>query len=533
MASPTDLDIFTRSLGGDRRARTEIYKKFFRESSRVNRLGAGYADRIEFLHDCFGNFLRTAHSWDKRSTLAHWVESVAVWTALQNERQRDISSRGSKSDIRMCAEIEGEDVLSAYAPPLQGPDDSPSARILSLLSEPEQTVFRKRAMENGAWEETAAAAGKPLSAVGPIFARIAVRVARLFGAPPPMDDDLVPVFARAAADPLKPEGRVISVQLDNVFYGMTPETQKIGLTTSHDMRVVELWDTAASTAPPGDNLRRHLDQCHYCTDLLRALILAQQALLSSPGVEFHLCPGSFTLANAPDMVRGAFDQHLAQCPICRDERTRALDGQAPAQVRDEAVRKSNSGAGKKIAWATAALLFLGVVSFAGYRYIGARNVAAPKSASLVSDDQTPTVSVDPRYRDLVQDVGLEDARIMASVLPEDRPAVKLAIDQFALGQWSQSLMISSQLAAARKDPGAQMIYAMSLYRTRLMTDGYREMLKSEAMNPRDSFRCWIMFQFALMVGDKKVILREAGHLADDPKYKDRVKLVLQRVQERG
>lgn len=99
MASPTDLDIFSRSLGGDRRARTELYKKFVRGSSRITRLGAGYPDSKDFLHDCFNNLLRTGHSWDKESSLSHWVETVALWTLLQYERQRDMGARGAKGAI--------------------------------------------------------------------------------------------------------------------------------------------------------------------------------------------------------------------------------------------------------------------------------------------------------------------------------------------------------------------------------------------------------------------------------------------------
>ena len=78
MASPTELDIFTRSLGGDRRARTELYKKFVHGSSHVRRLGAGYSDTTDFLHDCFNNLLRTGHSSHAEESLSRWVESVAV-----------------------------------------------------------------------------------------------------------------------------------------------------------------------------------------------------------------------------------------------------------------------------------------------------------------------------------------------------------------------------------------------------------------------------------------------------------------------
>jgi hypothetical protein len=464
------------------------------------------------------------------------VESVAVWTALLNERQRDVSARGAKNEIRMCAEFEGEDashgeVLSAYAPPFLANDDSPLARILSLLNETERTLIIKRTIDNVSWEETAAAMNKPLNAVGPLFARVMTRLVRLFGAPPPMDDELVPVFSRAAVDPQKPEGRAISMLLDAAFYTVTPELQKIGLASAYDARIVVLWDTAAQATPPSDALRRHLDQCHYCTDLLRALILMQQALLYPSGIEFHLCPGSFTLADAPDLVREAFDQHLAQCLICRGERTRALDGQAPQHVRGEDDLDATAGAGKKIALVLGGLVLAGAISFGSYQYLATRRVETSPPATLLAAEQ-PTVAVDPRYQDLVQVVPIDDQRIMASVQPENRAAVKYAIDRFSMGQPDQAVSVTSELAAKGNDPGVRMVYAMSLYRTHWMTDGYREMLKSEAMPPRDPFRCWITFQFALMVGDRKVIDREAEHLAADPRYGASVKKTMAAVSLR-
>ena len=536
MASATDLDLFTRSLGGDRRARNDLYKRYFRDSTRVCRLGLGYADRSEFLHDCLSNFLRTAHSWDKHGSLSLWVESVAAWTALQNERQRDINTRGAKGSIRMCAEFEGEDggqgqLLNTYAPPRLSVEDSPAVRLLGMLGEQEKTVFRIRAIEGGSWEEAAEASSKSAGAAGLLFVRAVARIARLFGAPPPMDEDLLPVFERSAADPGRPDGRAISLRLDAEFYTLSPEFHRLGLATYQDVRTLRLWDTAASATPPDEKLRRHLEECRYCTTFLRSLILIQQALKSPVGTDFSLCPGSFTLATAPDLARDVFDRHLTQCPACRSERTHVLDEQTLAPVNE-------SNGGSSIAWkpvvAAAAVILLAVGAFAGYRYYSDRGGLSfsPVALDSRSDSVTPTVTVDPRYQDLVQNVVLDDSHVMASVLPKHRHEIKYAIDQFSLGQWSPAMQIASQLAAKDDDPGALMLYAMCLYNTRLISDGYREMLKSEVMPPRDTFRCWVTFQFALMVGDRKVMAREAEHLSVDPTYKEQVRATMQKVQER-
>lgn len=536
MANPTELDLFRRSLAGDRRARTELYKKYVHGSSRVSRLASGYSSYNDFLHDTYNNLLRTGHSWDSEESLTRWVESVAVWTALINERQRDMHARGAQGEIRMCAEVEGEDVvhgevLAAYAPPLLGMEDSPAARVLALLSGDERTIFQKRAIENASWEATAIAAGKPLNAVGQIFARLTTRLSRLFGAPPLMDDDLVPVVSRVFAKPMKPEGRAISLQLDNAFYSLSPEMQAIGLKTAYEARMVVLWDAAQQSVPPAEPLRAHLDKCHYCADLLRALILMQQALATQPGIPFLLCPGAFNLANAPDLVHEAFDQHLAQCPACRTERTRALDGDVTSETDEQ---DPTQGVRKRLAWAVAAILILALGSFAAYRYSASRRAdATTAEMRLTSDKPHATVAIDPRYKDLVRDVPLDEARVLASVLPAHRAAVKFALNQFSLNNVSQALMVSEKVAQKGDDPGAQMLYAMSLFKTKLMTDAYREMLKSEAMAPRQSMRCWIMLQFALVVGDRPVIEREAQHLAKDPEYAARVKDIIARVRARG
>ena len=231
------------------------------------------------------------------------------------------------------------------------------------------------------------------------------------------------------------------------------------------------------------------------------------------------------------MVHEAFDRHLTQCSICRTERTQALDGHAPRQLPIPAPPHVEAGGGRKLTWTVAALL-VGAAAFGGYYYFSAHN-ATHANASVLSEHPHATVAVDPRYKDLVENVPINDVKVMASVRPDNRAAIKFALDQFSLGQASQALMVSAQVAGKGNDPGAQMIYAMSLYRTQLMTDAYREMLKSEAMNPRDSFRCWIMLQFALMVGDRDMIEREGKHLADNPEYHVKVSHILDQVRARG
>jgi DNA-directed RNA polymerase specialized sigma24 family protein len=541
MANPTELDIITRSLSGDRRARTELYKKFVHGSSRVRRLGTGYSDIDDFLQDTFSNLLRTGHSWDKETSLGLWVENVAVWTALQKDRQRGIAARNDGGVLRMCAEFEGEDggkteVLKSYAPPMADYTDSPRGRMLELLTDTERAVLTKQAVDKAGWEDTAAAAEKPVSTVGPIFTRVVSRLARLFGAPPPMDDDLVPVFERVAAKPGVPEGRAISIQLDTVFYAMTPETRKIGLNTSYDIRLVTLWEASELGAVLTDRLEKHLGDCHYCTDLLRALGILRRALLSPKGADFLLCPGSFTLAESSDESRATLGDHLAHCKECREERARVREGRGPL-TRPAAETGAGSdphpGAGKKIAVVAVALLLLAVGSFGGYRYWVRGEARRDAPSAPVATEQQQTISIDPKYADLVQVVPFDDDRILNSAFPKNRPSIKWMVDKFRIGEIPAVLAASSQAVQSQStDPAVRMIYAMSLRQTGWATDAYREMLKSEALSPRETFRCWIMFNFALVAGDRKVMDREAEHLESDPKYGPQVKKTMEKVRAR-
>ena len=540
MSSPVELDLFTRCLSGDRRARTELFKTYVLGSSRVRHLSPGEEYSLDFLHDCLNNLLRTGQLWDKQSSLAARVESVAAWTALEHQRRHGMAAQVAAGRLRLCAEIENssEPPLAGYSPPSSGADDSPTTRILALLNEPERTVFRQRAVEAATWETVAAASGKPLAVCGAIFARALERVVRLCGAPPPLDDDLVPVFERVAADPSRPEGRLISTQLDSSFYAITPDMRKLGIATWHEARVFVLWNLSAEEAPPAGAVHEHLEACHYCADLLRAVLFLRQFLPANAPEGFRLCPGSFTLANSADTeeMRKGLSLHLEACPDCSDERAQVVQGNAPPKPSKAAPggKSTDSGAsaGKKIGWAAAVLLLLGAGSFAAYHF-SAHPTAAPKSAaSTTSEAPIPTVNADIRYKDLVQDVEVDDTKLLAGALPADRPAIKAAIDIFRIGDVGQTLSISSQLVAEKKDPSAQLLYAMSLYRTRLMTDGYREMQKAEAIPPRDSYRCWVMFQFALLVAEKDVFMREAKHLEDDPDYGPRVKKILEQVAKR-
>jgi hypothetical protein len=78
-----------------------------------------------------------------------------------------------------------------------------------------------------------------------------------------------------------------------------------------------------------------------------------------------------------------------------------------------------------------------------------------------------------------------------------------------------------------------MLYAVGLYQQQAISEAYQAMLKSEAMKPRHPFRCWVMIQCALAVGDIKTVERETDHLKNDPEYGRPSKALLERARALG
>jgi hypothetical protein len=141
----------------------------------------------------------------------------------------------------------------------------------------------------------------------------------------------------------------------------------------------------------------------------------------------------------------------------------------------------------------------------------------------------PPVKADPRLKGLAQNISLEDTQWMASVLPEDRDTFHEAVNYFHQGRVPLAMMAAGPLAS--QDPGIQMLCAVGLYQEQSTSEGYQAMLRSEGMAPRKPFRCWAAMQCALIVGDMAVVTREAGHLANDPQYGARAKVLLDRARQ--
>ncbi len=538
MSHASERDLLARSLSGNRQSRVELYKRFVYENSQIRQLGARYPNIDDFLQDCFTNVLRSSHTFKRASRLNDRVETLALWTALERDRLRERDVAAGNSVVRMCAAFEGDSAanrLASYVPPRSGSDDSFASRISSIIGEMQFKLVSFLAVENATWERAAAAAGRPVTSLGPVLVRAVDRLSRLFGAPPPLNADLESVFSEVSgsgavshhADPSKLRGRVISMQLDPEFYQLTPALRKIGFSVSHEVRTMTLWDAAKASSPPGEALKSHLANCRYCSELLRSILLMQRALLN-PKDDFLLCPGAATLLQDSDTAPETLQPHLDACPLCRDERMRAFSGEQPEMPPESVVVTSAPASGRKVAWAAVALVLFIVLSVAGFRYFSARKLTAAVAEVPLPD--TSATEFNPKYRGLAQILPANDDRVLASVLPRDQRAILNALVLIRQGDLIKARIVSEQIANRYDDPGARMLFAENLYGLQYPEQGYREMQKAEAMPPRNSYRCWATLQCALMAGDRAIAVRELGHLAKDKEFADRAKSILAGLQ---
>jgi len=175
---------------------------------------------------------------------------------------------------------------------------------------------------------------------------------------------------------------------------------------------------------------------------------------------------------------------------------------------------------------------------AGILYL-ARNRPAPvpeqtaaamgiKDLAIAPDIPLRQVAVDPRTQNLAQPIPVEDERWLESVRPQNRDIfnqLRLLMRQGRIG-----LAVSNAAPLGEQDPALEMLFAVGLYAQKDVPGGYNAMLRSEAMSPRNTFRCWAMMQCALIVGDMATVERETEHLAGDLRYAKKAKELLAKAK---
>jgi hypothetical protein len=358
-----------------------------------------------------------------------------------------------------------------------------------------------------------------------MLVRAVERLSRCFGAPPPLNEDLEPVFpdirvqdpASGAAGQLKPAGRVVSMQLDRQFYSASTEMRSIGVALPSDVRTMTLWEAARMPGQLPTALREHLDQCPYCSELLRSLQLMHSAILSRETADFIFCPGSSALLQDPDYADDSFREHLQDCELCRNERTRAIFGEDSAATAQPGI---TAWSGRTIAGLAAAVVILAGLSV----YFVARS----KQPADQMVEASP-LKVNNKYSSLAEPVELNDKRAMQAISVRNESLFLEARYDLQQGNVSEAILVAQRLANEFHEPGGQMLYAACLY-SWSPDRGYREMQKAEAMPPRNAYRCWATLQCALKIGDKSTAEREIGHLSADPEFGARAKVILDRMR---
>ncbi len=78
-------------------------------------------------------------------------------------------------------------------------------------------------------------------------------------------------------------------------------------------------------------------------------------------------------------------------------------------------------------------------------------------------------------------------------------------------------------------PSAEYLLAMARYKQNKVQEGYKAMLVAEKIEPLSDTRCWATLQYALLEGDRKTVLREAGHIGGEEAYGRQCKDILSKI----
>ena len=271
-----------------------------------------------------------------------------------------------------------------------------------------------------------------------------------------------------------------------------------------------LWQVARGRAEgEGGALRRHVEQCRACARLVEGFRRLDRAVVEGAAV-FAACPAARELSDyhyyeMPVDAREKVDEHLKQCPYCREDL---------AWIAQTAEAKVVSMPRRR--WAiygltAAALALLALIPMLRH------SAASP-------------------YADLAQIPAINRSDLIATLdQPEKfRPVLEASLNAYNAGDYGAAeTKADTILAAYPDDPSALLVKAMAESRQGNIAGADALMGKSEGIQPMSGFRCWVALQLGLAAGNRARIDRECQHLEDHPEYAERVREIRQTLRNRG
>jgi len=288
--------------------------------------------------------------------------------------------------------------------------------------------------------------------------------------------------------------------------------RSLGIATAEQVRYELLWRTAESSIPS-----EHAARCPACAALLESFTRLRSILVvpaDSGTVAFARCPDARAIADyqsgelTGEAVRFVRD-HLRQCGPCREDLAFLARSQEPRERTLPARRRV-----LLMAIAAAALL-AAVIPWK-------RGPDTPKPEKL---NFTPS----SRYASLAQMPALDRAELLRESPQSHHPQLEQVLDAYEKGEFSKAADYAGVMANVLEDPSAEYMLAMSLYRQNKMPQAYQAIKAAERIKPETAYRCYTTLQFALLLGDKDTVIREARHASADPEYTPHCRDVLTKL----
>lgn len=286
--------------------------------------------------------------------------------------------------------------------------------------------------------------------------------------------------------------------------------QSLGIATAEQVRHESLWRAAEDSAAP-----EHIERCADCFALYYSFVrLKAIAVPDTPDglVVLAYCPDASTVAayqigEVDEEHSDAIAAHLKQCAPCREDVAFLARSQEP---RDRLLSLRSR---------------VVLMAVAAAALIAAMIPWHKETTKEVKLDFTPS----SKYAQLVQMPQVDPAEMRKESPETHHSRLEQVLEAYEKGDYVTAEKYAAVMTSVVEDPSAEYLLAMARYKQNKITEGYQAMLVSERVQPASAKRCWATLQYALLVGDVKVIRREAKHVDDDPAYSPKCREILGKI----
>lgn len=298
--------------------------------------------------------------------------------------------------------------------------------------------------------------------------------------------------------------------IDPDLFAPDAHSEALGLSGTDQIRHERLWTAAETGVSPA-----HAAECGYCAQLLDSFVKMRSVLdAGADPVTIAACPDIHTLARfhygeLPGERGDGVERHIKDCTECRQD--------IAFLARSREPRENVAPANRRLLWMAVAAAAL-VVSLLTY-------FAGPRTKPEEALNFTPS----DKYAALVRMPPLDRNEMLTASPAAHHSRLEQVLVAYEKGDYKKAGEYAAIIANAVDDPSAQYLLGMSLYREGKTAEAFRAMRISERMAPQTPYRCWTMLQFALLMGDRATVEKEARHAGAEPAYAAQCRDVLTRL----